>query len=214
MPLFSETLSSARRTGTIAEFLAGEARTASRVSSNQAVRKQLLAQGGAVDAERFGRAALVAAAPAQHFAQQGRFHFAHQQRVQPFGTARALQVGEIAARAARYAFAQGRSACIGGGGQGRGGIERRGFHVCSKDVQGFDKGCIAHPGPQSVAPLSSHNKWLREYIRLRASIPCARRYSNPNSNATAFLPGSSTSNTAATVPSGGNPAARVFGSPT
>src|SRR6185437_11871781 len=129
MPLFSETLSSARRTGITEEFLAGDARTIWSVRSGQSVRKQLLAQGGAIDAERFGRAALVAAAPAQHLAQQGRLHLAHQQRVQTFGTRRPVKVRKVTARAARDAFAQGGGSGVGGCVQGSGRIECRGFHV-------------------------------------------------------------------------------------
>src|SRR6185437_8032164 len=70
-PVLSETLSSARRTGTTAETDAGMAPApATPRGSDKTVRKQLLAQGGSVDAERFGGAALVAAAPAQHLGQQ------------------------------------------------------------------------------------------------------------------------------------------------
>src|SRR5690348_1259928 len=162
------------------------------------MRKQFLAQGGAIDAERLGRAALVAAAPVQHLGQQRDFHFAQQKRVKALAAGRAVEIGEITAGAARHALMQGRGAagfCTGGM-NGRYRIQGRGFHVSS-----FDSAVRCAPGSVSVAPSLAKDKCC-----------VLHRHSKPNSNATAFLPGSSTSNATAIVAPGASPAARVFGS--
>jgi len=95
------------------------------------MRQQFLAQGGAIDAERLGGATLVAAAPAQDFRKQRHFHFAQQQCVETLGTGCAVEIRQVAPRAARHAFMQ-----RGGAGgfdirrmQRRYRIQGRGFHV-------------------------------------------------------------------------------------
>src|SRR5690606_11719159 len=62
--------------------------------SGQPVHLELLAQGGAVDAQAGGGAALVALAVRQHFAQQRHFHFPQHQLVQVVGVA-AVQIMQI-----------------------------------------------------------------------------------------------------------------------
>src|SRR6185437_7678887 len=69
-PVLSETLSSARRAVMMPDPVM-EVRDS--LCSNDAEFAQFLAQRGAMDAQHVGRAALVALAPRQHFAQQRRF---------------------------------------------------------------------------------------------------------------------------------------------
>ena len=66
---------------------------------------QLLAQRRAIDAERGGGLALIAAVPGEHFGEQRRFDFVQHERVQAFARLR-FDVGEITTHGARNALAQ------------------------------------------------------------------------------------------------------------
>src|SRR5262249_3227676 len=116
-PVLSDTLSSARRTGCGFESCIGMAAGWSadytragpgprqNGSLADAQRAELLAQCGAVDAERRGSLALVAAGPGQHFAQQRPFDFAEHELVEVFGHLR-IQIVQVAAHGACDALSQ------------------------------------------------------------------------------------------------------------
>src|SRR5690242_8351852 len=113
-PALSETLSSARRVVTMPDPVM----VWNVLRSVEAEFAQFLAQGGAMDAQDFGGAALVAAAPRQHFAQQRRFDFAQHPCVQAVAARRAVEIGQVTARVQRHAVAQ----RLRGSARGAGGI--------------------------------------------------------------------------------------------
>src|SRR6185312_15770203 len=133
-PVLSETLSSARRAVMMPDPVM---KMHVSLCSNDAELTQFLAQRGAMDAQHVGRAALVAFAPRQHFAQQRRLHFAQQAHVQTLAAGRAIQVGEIAARTGCHALAQRRVADAGRFGlEGWHGVQGAGIHDRSELGQG------------------------------------------------------------------------------
>src|SRR5690554_1232990 len=97
-PVLSDTDSSARRTGI---------RSAVMRSSAQAVFAQLPAQGGAVDAQHPGGAALVAVAVVEHFDEQRDLEFAQRDLVEVVGAA-AVEVAKVAPHRIGHMVAQGR----------------------------------------------------------------------------------------------------------
>ena len=68
---------------------------------------ELLAQGGTVDAEGDGGAALVAFVESEHFTQQGAFDFTDHQGMETFAAFRIANIRQVTTDGAADAFAEG-----------------------------------------------------------------------------------------------------------
>src|SRR5580765_2556391 len=185
----------------------------------QPVRSELLAQRRAIDAERGGGLALVAAGPVHDFAQQRAFDLVEHQRVQVAGLT--VHVVQVAAHRARDALAQGRlQRGLGRFAQAqvRGGVHRVDtlFAFGSSLIRQSRIGFASRAAPKNLQrgsdSLSPPRPRVKYFFRGRVKSRYAAQR-NLNSYATAFLPGSATSNTSAVDPCAASPEFSVRASP-